>query len=130
MQKIRLNHELPESIRKWGCKYHHLGIPTNKKMPDERYLPHLKLYVSGFSSSPFGIEWMRFEYDCPISALIKTVPHVAFEVDDLDKALNEHNFEIISNPGVSSEGVRAAMIKHNEAPIELIEFEKKDRIDE
>jgi len=122
MQKIRLDYELPEAIEKWGWKYHHLGIPTDKRMPNERYLPQYKFFVSGFDSSPFGIEWMRFDDDCPISELIKTIPHIAFEVDDLDKALNEHNFEIISKPGIPSEGVRTAMIKHNEAPIELIEF--------
>jgi hypothetical protein len=125
MQKIRQDHELPESIEKWGWKYHHVGIPTNKKMPNERYLPHLKFYVSGFSTSPFGIEWMRFEDDCIISEIVKTVPHIAFEVDNIDRVLKEHDFEIISEPGVPSEGVRAAMIKHNGAPIELIEFQIK-----
>lgn len=125
MQKIRQDHELPESIEKWGWKYHHVGIPTNKKMPNERYLPHLKFYVSGFSTSPFGIEWMRFEDDCIISEIVKTVPHIAFEVDNIDRVLKEHDFEIISEPGKPSEGVRAAMIKHNGAPIELIEFQTK-----
>lgn len=41
-----------------------------------------------------------------------------------DNELNEYNFEIISEPGTPSEGVRAAMIKHNGAPIELIEFDR------
>ena len=122
MNKERPDHELPECIKKWGWKYHHIGIPTKKAMPGERYIPHLKLYVSGFSTSPFGVEWMRFDDDCPISELIKTLPHIAFEVDDIDKALKEHDFEVISEPGVPSEGVRTAMIKHNGAPIELIEF--------
>ena len=126
MQRIRQDFELPTCIENWGWKYHHLGIPTNIKMPNERYLPHLKFYVSGFSTSPFGIEWMRFDDDCPISDLIKSVPHIAFEVENIDKELQEHDFEIISEPGVPSEGVRAAMIKFNGAPIELIEFEKKN----
>ncbi len=125
MQQIRQDFELPPCIEDWGWKYHHLGIPTDMKMPNERYLPHLKFHVSGFSTSPFGIEWMRFDEDCPISDLIKTVPHIAFEVDNIDKELEEHDFEILSEPGVPSQGVRAAMIKHNGAPIELIEFEKK-----
>ena len=124
----RNDNELPEAIEKWGWKYHHTGIPTKNKMPEEKYLPQLKFYVSGFNTSPFGIEWMRFEEDCPISELIKTIPHIAFEVDDLDKALKEHHFEIISEPGIPSEGVRAAMIKHNGAPIELIEFAKNKKI--
>lgn len=124
-QQIRLDHELPEAIVKWGWKYHHLGIPTTNKMPGERYLAHLKFYVSGFSTSPFGIEWMRFDDDCPLSDLIKSVPHIAFEVDDVDKAIREHDFEVISKPGMPSEGVRAAMIRHNGAPVELIEFTNK-----
>lgn len=123
-KKVRQDHEQPESVEMWGWKYHHVGIPTNSKMPNETYIPHLKFYVSGFSTSPFGVEWMRFEDDCPVSELIKTVPHIAFEVDDLDKALKEHDFEIISEPCIPSDGVRTAMIKHNGAPIELIEFEK------
>jgi hypothetical protein len=118
----RQDHEQPESVEKWGWKYHHLGIPTRMKMPGERYLPHLKFYVSGFDTSPFGIEWMRFEDDCPLSELIKTIPHVAFEVDDLDRALKEYDFEVISEPAAPSEGVRAAMVLHNGAPVELIEF--------
>jgi hypothetical protein len=30
---------------------------------------------------------MRFDADCRVSDLIRTVPHIAFEVDDLDKEL-------------------------------------------
>ena len=124
MQQIRQDFELPPCIEDWGWKYHHLGIPTNIKMPNERYLSQFKMYVSGFSTSPFGIEWMRFEEDSPISDLVKSVPHIAFEVDNIDKELEKHDFEILSEPGVPSQGVRAAMIKHNGAPVELIEFEK------
>ena len=127
LQQIRQDFELPSCIESWGWRYHHLGIPTKAKMPNEKYLPHLKFYVSGFRISPFGIEWMRFDDDCPIADIIKSVPHIAFEVDDIDKELREHEFEIISEPGVPSEGVRAAMIKHNGAPIELIEFKKNRR---
>ena len=125
MDRMRNDNGLPEAIEKWGWRYHHLGIPTHKIMPDERYIPHLKFYVSGFGTSPFGIEWMRFDEDCPISDLIKSVPHIAFEVDDIERELVKHDFEIISEPGIPSEGVRSVMIKHNGAPIELIEFKSK-----
>ena len=56
MTKIRKDHELPQSVSDWEWKYHHIGIPTKKKLKDEVYLPHLKMYVSGFDTSPFGIE--------------------------------------------------------------------------
>jgi hypothetical protein len=121
--KVRQDHEPPPAISKDGWRYHHLGIPTDVPKPGERYIEHLKIHVPGFDTSPYGIEWMRFDPDCPISELVRTVPHIAFEVDDLDSALEGK--EVLSLPGSPSEGVRAAMIVHNGAPIELIEFQKK-----
>jgi hypothetical protein len=112
----------PAVVAKLGWRYHHLGVPTTVARDGERYLPQFKMHVSGFASSPFGIEWMRFEPDCPLPELIKTVPHVAFEVDDLNAALEGH--EVIYPPGSPSDGVRSAMIVHNGAPVELIWFRK------
>src|SRR5215831_14646578 len=122
---IRLDYEMPESTRAWGWKYHHLGIPTDQVMPNEKYLKQFRLSVSGFDTSPFGIEWMRFEKDSPIDKLIQTVPHIAFEVVDLDFELANRDFKIITRPNAPSDGVRVAMIEHNSAPIELIEFRKR-----
>ena len=124
MKKLRLEHELPEAISNWGWKYHHLGIPTTKKMPDERYLPQFKFYVSGFPESPFGIEWMRFEEACTIHPLIQTVPHLAFEVDDLDFELTNRGLKVLTEPNSPMDRVRVAMVEHNGAPIELMEFER------
>lgn len=125
MNKIRLDHELPECFTSWGWKYHHIGIPTKEQKEDERYLPQFKLYVSGFDSNPFGIEWMRFEQDCKIQELIQKVPHIAFEVKDIDWELKNRDLNVISPPGSTAEGngIRAAMIEWNGAPVELIEFE-------
>ena len=124
MTNKRQEYEQPESTEKWGWKYHHLGIPTNQVMPDEMYLPQFKIYVSGFGSSPFGIEWMRFEKDSPIDQLIQTVPHLAFEVADIDYELAAHHLNVLTAPNHPGEGIRVAMIEHNGAPVELIEFTK------
>jgi len=122
MDTSRLDFELPLAVEKWGWKYHHLGIPTGIVMPGEKYLPQFKLYVSGFSTSPFGVEWMRFEDDSPIHPLIKRVPHIAFKVDDLEKELRTRGLKMITEPNQPAEGITVAMIDHNGAPIELIEF--------
>lgn len=122
MNDIRQDNELATCIKDWGWKYHHIGIPTKIKMPDEKYIPLFKFFVSGFNTSPYGIEWMRYEEDSPIDKLIQTVPHIAFEVEDLDFELATRNFNIITAPNSPSEGVRVAMIEHNGAPVELIEF--------
>jgi len=119
----RRDDEPPAATAKLGWRYHHIGIPTDVPRDGEEYIAQYGMYVSGFSSSPYGIEWMRFEPWSPLPELIRTVPHVAFEVDDLDAALQGQ--EIIFPPGSPSEGVRAAMIVHNGAPVELITFGKK-----
>jgi len=123
MQQKRMDHEPPPAITKQGWRYHHLGIPTSIPHPNEKCIPHLKFHVSGFDSSPYGIEWMRFDPDCPISELVRTVPHIAFEVDDLDAAVV--GLTLIGEVTSPSEGVRVAMIIDDGAPIELIEFQKK-----
>lgn len=123
-KKSRSDHELPEVVTSWGWKYHHIGIPTKKVMQNETYLAEFRLFVSGFEESPFGIEWMRYEQDSPVNELIRTVPHLAFEVDDLDFELSNHDFKVITQPNSPGEGIKVAMIEHNGAPVELIEFDK------
>ncbi|WP_319481649.1 hypothetical protein [uncultured Draconibacterium sp.] len=125
MNTLRKEHEPPQALVDWGWKYHHLGIPTTKKMPGEKYLPQFKFFHSGFPTSPFGVEWMRFEKDSPIHPLIQKVPHLAFEVENLDHELTTRNLKVITPPNPPMEGIRVAMIEHNGAPVELIEFEKK-----
>jgi len=118
--RVRQDHEAPAAIAVAGWRYHHMGIPTQTPRPGEVYLPELKIHVSGFKSSPYGIQWMRFDADAPYPEIIKTVPHVAFEVDDLVAALEGK--EILTLPNSPSEGVMVAMIVDNGAPVELLEF--------
>ena len=121
--RLRQSHEPPDVVARRGWRYHHLGIPTNVPRASETYLEQFSLYVSGFPTSPYGIEWMRFEASSPLHPLITSLPHVAFEVDDLDSALIGQN--VISPPGSPSDGVRAAMIVVDGAPVELISFRKQ-----
>ncbi len=117
----RQDHEAPSAVAVQGWRYHHIGIPTKTPRPGERYLAGLKMYVSGFESSPYGIQWMRFDADSRFPEMIKSVPHVAFEVDNLEAALGGK--EILIPPNCPSEGVKVAMIIDNGAPVELLEFQ-------
>ena len=101
-------------------KYHHLGIPTTEKKDGLRHLPHLKMSVGGYKESPYNVEWMVFDDDCTLPDLVKTVPHVAFEVDDLDKAIKGKN--VIIQPNSPCKGVRVAFIEDNGAPVEFLEI--------
>jgi hypothetical protein len=103
-------------------KYHHLGIPTDIPRENETYLKQFKMYVSGYDTSPYGVEWLRFESDSPLPELVKTIPHVAFEVDDLAAELAGK--EVIIKPNSPSEGVMVAFIVDNGAPIELLQYDQ------
>jgi hypothetical protein len=46
-------------------------------------------------------------------------------IDDLDHELSIHDFKILTPPNSPSDFIRVAMVEHNGAPIELIEFVKK-----
>ena len=104
-------------------KYHHLGIPTKDIRPNEEYIPQFKTYVSGYGTSEFNIEWMRFEEGAPLPELVKTIPHVAFEVEDLENEIKGKN--VIIEPNSPSEGVLVAFIEENGAPIELLQVTDK-----
>lgn len=106
----------------WGWKYHHVGIPTKENLVNGTYIPHLKFAVQGFSTSPFGIEWMKFDEDCAMPEIIQKYPHVAFEVADIEAEIKKHNLNVIVPINSPSEGIKVAMIEHNHAAIELIEF--------
>jgi hypothetical protein len=102
-------------------EFHHLGIPTDVKREGETYLEEFKVYVSGFETNPYGIEWMRFESDCPLPELVKTVPHVAFKVDDLKRELEGK--DVLIEPNSPSPGVTVAFIISDGAPVEFLQFE-------
>jgi hypothetical protein len=92
-------------------RYHHLGIPTAVKREGETYLPQF-----------YRIQWMRFEPDSPLPELVKTIPHVAFQVDDLLQALIGK--QVLIEPNSPTEGVRVAFIVDDGAPVELLQIQR------
>ena len=102
-------------------RYHHLGIPTASPRQGETFLEKLGMYVSGYEESEFGVEWMRFTDDSPLPELVRTVPHVAFEVPDLEEALAGR--DVLIPPTAPSEGIRVAFVVENGAPVEFLQVE-------
>ena len=108
-------------------KYNHVGIPTTASFDGEIPLPHLKVTVSDHQNNPFGIQWQRYWDGAPYPELVKTVPHVAFEVDDLAEAIRDQ--KVIIAPNSPSTGVLVGMIEVNGAPVELMQIDHLVRKD-
>jgi len=98
----------------------HVGIPTTGRFEGEIPLP-LKMTVSDHLNNAFGVHWQRYRNDSPYPELVKTVAHVAFEVDDLASALEGQR--VIVEPNSPSPGVHIAFIEVNSAPIELMQID-------
>jgi hypothetical protein len=109
-------------------RYNHTGIPTTQKLKDEKYLAQYDIFTSGYEENEFNIEWMRYGNKCTLPDVVKRLPHVAFEVDDLAEALQGH--EIIIEPNSPSEGVVVAFILVNGAPVELMQWTNRKRFED
>lgn len=103
-------------------KFNHIGIPTTSEFDGEIPLPKLSMTVSDHKNNPFGIQWQRYDDDSPYPELVKTVPHVAFEVDDLQSAIDGQKVLIQPNSPIS--GLVVAFIEVNGAPVELMEINR------
>lgn len=104
-------------------RFNHIGIPTTERFEGEIDLPHLKITVSDHANNPYGIQWQRYWDDAPYPELVKRVPHVAFEVDDLEAELEGKT--VIIPPNSPSPGLRVAFVEVNGAPVELMEYENQ-----
>ena len=78
------------------------------------------MYVSGYEDSAYKIEWMRYEHGCTVPEIVRTIPHVAFEVENLAEAIKGK--KVIIPPNSPSDRVQVAFIEENGAPIEFIQL--------
>jgi len=107
-------------------RYNHTGIPTNKKMENEKYLEKYDVYVAGYEENDFNIELMRYGEKSTVPDIVKKMAHVAFEVDDLQEAIKGK--EVIIQPNSPSEGLLVAFILVNGAPVELMQWTKEKKV--
>jgi hypothetical protein len=104
-------------------KYDHIGIPTKEEKEGANYIESIKAYITPSSENKYGIEWVRILDDSPMPAILKTLPHVGFRVDDIEEAVKDVVAENIIVPICSpAEGMRIAFIMDNGAPIEFLEY--------
>ena len=101
-------------------RFHHIGIPANEPKEGETYSAESKLFITNIDSHPYNVEWLRFESGSPMPELIQTVAHIAFEVDDLQKAIEGK--DILVQPKTLPSGVRIAFIVEGGAPIEFMQL--------
>lgn len=101
------------------AKFHHFGVPTTAKSDEETFMKDGGLYKTDPESHPFSVEFLRFAQNSPMPDVIKTTPHAAFIVDNVDEAVKEK--QVILPPTDLTPKRRLAFIRDGDALIELIE---------
>ena len=110
------------------CRYHHIGIPTQTPREGEVYLKDYDFYCTEHDNNPYGIQWMRYGKKCTLPTLVKELTHVAFEVEDIGKAIKGK--EVIIKPNSPIDGLTVAFIIENGAPVEFLQFTKEKKNEE
>ena len=100
-------------------EFHHMGIPTNEVRPGERYSPRFGMYTSDGDCRLLRVQWHRYTADSCLDPLVRSLPHSAFKVDNLDRAVA--NRKLLLGPYEPIEGYRVAIIDDAGIPVELIE---------
>ena len=67
-------------------QFDHLGTPTTRKHANEIWVEASRVWVTDAHKHPFGIEWLRFEPDSPVTGPVRQGPHVAFRVESIAEA--------------------------------------------
>ena len=101
------------------CTFHHLGIPTTEARPGERYSELFKLHTSDSQCGLMRVQFHRYEPGSPMHPLIQTLPHAAFKVPDLKRAIEGRT--LLLGPYEPIPGVQVAIIEDGGHPIELIQ---------
>lgn len=99
--------------------FDHVGVPTDEKQPGEMYVPATKVWVTDPAQHPYRIEYLRFEPDSPVTGPVRELPHTAFRVDNLDRAIEGE--EIVLGPFHATETLRVVFILKDGAVFEFME---------
>ena len=88
-------------------QFHHMGIPAEQVRPGEIFSAAAGMFTTD-NPGKFRIQWHRFTPDSPLHPLIRTVPHPAFKVENLEAAIEGEG--ILLGPYEPIDGYFVAMI--------------------
>lgn len=115
-------------MQREGVTYtlHHIGIPTNEELRGGRWAASVGMCTTDDLSGPVPIQWHRFADDSPLHPLLRTVPHLAYKVSDLEAAIAGH--VVILGPYEPIDDFRVAVIDNHGAPVEFIQTTLSDDV--
>ena len=104
-------------------EFHHLGIPVQGSEDQVVFSEVAGMYTTD-NPGKFRIQWHRFTENSTLHPLIKTVPHVAFRVDNLSEAIKGES--LLLGPYEPIDDYFVAIINDSGVPVEFIQTTLSD----
>jgi hypothetical protein len=104
--------------------FDHVGVPTAQKQPVEMYVEATKVWVTDPLRHPNRIEYLRFEPDSPVQGPVRNLPHIAFQVDNLEREIE--GTEILLGPFSPTSTLRVVFVLKDGAVFEFMETSTAD----
>lgn len=101
-------------------QFHHIGLPTDQSQPGEVYVPETKVWVTDPRKHPYKVEFLRFEKASPVKGPVRDLPHIAYRVDNLNKAIKGK--KVILGPFEACPGCTVVFLMKDGAVVEYMQF--------
>jgi len=109
-------------------RFDHIGLVTDEVKDGESFVAATRVWVTSPRAGGCNVEWLRFEPDTPVTGPLRTAPHVAYRVDDLDTAIQGHT--VLADPfdptGRGDDFLRVAFVEIDGAVVELMQYGNPD----
>lgn len=99
--------------------FDHVGVPTAEKQPREMWVEATRVWVTDPAGHPNRIEYLRFEPDSPVTGPLRDLPHMAFQVDNLEAAIE--GAEVLLGPFAPTDTLRVVFVMRDGAIFEYME---------
>jgi hypothetical protein len=105
--------------------FDHVGLITDQQKPGESWVEATRVWVTNPREHPCNIEWLRFEPDSPVTGPLRTEPHVAYRVPDVQGAVEGH--DVLAEPFDVGDGfVRVAFVLVEGGVVEFMQYANPD----
>jgi hypothetical protein len=102
-------------------RFDHIGLVTDRPQAGERWVEATRCWVTSPRGHPYNVEWLRFAPDSPVTGPLRTDPHIAYRVDDVERVTQGH--EVLAEPFDVGDGVeRVAVVEVDGAVVDLKQF--------
>lgn len=101
-------------------KLHHIGIPTSTVQQGESYSEDMRLFLTDPMQSANKIEFLRFEPESTMPEILKTTPHIAYQIDDFAEEMEGK--KVIMEITPLSDTMSIAFVEEEGIAIELIKL--------